>query len=478
MANPAGLARIDSDPRLARQLLPRVSLGALQTWMPAWELEEKIVAELKTGRRPIEFDLARANVRGEVEVSLMRVLPFDLDGRRMLGIMLCRLGGDAQRAARIDAPPGRWQEAIEAAGDAIWDWDVIRDLVWSSGALRTFLGEPAYERREGRMEWMNHVHPDDRAAAFAAYSRVLNGEAERFSVEYRSRPYRGSPQTWLLCRGRATARDSSGLAERMVGTIKDVTARHQLKTRLAEASRQMEQRVAERTRDLVAANEKLQLFAAAAAHDIAGPLRSIEGFAAILRADHFGDAVPDAQQLLARIETSARRLGRLLESLNTLFRDIEDAPGEALIDVDLVARDVLEAMWAPIKERNAKVQLRSLPPCVGSESLVRAVFSNLIGNALKFTGERADPEIEIGCAERQGETTYYVRDNGIGFDMEDAPRMFEPLGRLHPQSRFEGSGVGLTLAARIVERGGGRIWAEGTPGQGATFYFRFGPSGS
>jgi light-regulated signal transduction histidine kinase (bacteriophytochrome) len=210
-------------------------------------------------------------------------------------------------------------------------------------------------------------------------------------------------------------------------------------------------------------------------HDLRAPLRAIEGYARALDEDHGRALDAEGRRLLGVIRDNARRMGLLIDALVSYARLDRRELVRAPVDLTALARAVVEELRGTTGGAAVQVDLRPLPVVIGDPTLLRQVLANLIGNAFKFSGKVPEPRIEIG-ARREGEgegrdTVCYVRDNGAGFDMRFAGKLFGVFQRLHRVDEFEGLGVGLATAQRIVERHGGRIWAEGKVNEGATFYF-------
>jgi signal transduction histidine kinase len=229
-------------------------------------------------------------------------------------------------------------------------------------------------------------------------------------------------------------------------------------------------RLAQRAAALEAAVRDLQSFTYTVSHDLRAPLRAMAGFTGLLRED-FGARLPaEGQRLLARVEANVARMGELIDGLLELsqagLREMVSAPVDMGALAQEALRDALE-----LAPRRPAVSLAALPPVNGDPRLLRQVWANLIGNALKYTRHAPEPRIDIGSRAADGAHQYYVSDNGAGFDMQHAQRLFVLFQRLHGDSEFEGIGVGLALVKRIVERHGGEVFAQGAEGQGATFSF-------
>ncbi len=247
--------------------------------------------------------------------------------------------------------------------------------------------------------------------------------------------------------------------------------------RLQELNATLEARVSERTGELAhanlelaASNEQLESFSYSVSHDLRAPLRAVDGYAALLLRD--ADALPElARQRLQTVRDSAQHMGRLIDALLAFSRLSRRPVARARVDVAALAHEcVAEQRGAS----PAEVVIGALPAAAADPQLLRQVLANLVGNAFKYSARAPAPRIEIGALEQDGETVYFVRDNGVGFDMQHAGKLFGVFQRLHGTEEFEGTGVGLAIAQRIVVRHGGRIWAHAAPGAGATFFFTLG----
>lgn len=240
--------------------------------------------------------------------------------------------------------------------------------------------------------------------------------------------------------------------------------------RIRELNLSLERRVAERTAELEAANRELESFSYSVSHDLRTPLRAVAGFAALLRSQHAA-ALPDAgRHQLERIEANAARMGALIDDLLKLSRasmqELKRRPTDMEALARMAAHEATEHAARPVE-----VVIHALPPAQGDHTLLQQVWANLIGNAVKYSRGAAAPRIEIGARPLANAVEYYVRDNGAGFDPQQAARLFGLFQRLHSEEEFEGTGVGLALVERIVRRHGGQVGAEGATGAGATFRF-------
>lgn len=233
----------------------------------------------------------------------------------------------------------------------------------------------------------------------------------------------------------------------------------------------LEQELADRTRELRDAVAELESFAYSVSHDLRAPLRAINGFAEALVED-FGEKLdPEARRLLGIIQQNSRRMGQMIDALLEFSRLSRQPLEIGPLDIAALAHDVVDELRHQERGRAIDIAIAPLPAARGDRGLARRVLVNLIGNAFKFTRGRADGRVEIGSRSDGSETVYHVRDNGVGFDMRYAGKLFGVFQRLHRADEFEGTGVGLAVAQRILHRHGGRIWAEGKVDEGATFYF-------
>ncbi|MBS1819948.1 MAG: PAS domain S-box protein [Acidobacteria bacterium] len=245
---------------------------------------------------------------------------------------------------------------------------------------------------------------------------------------------------------------------------------------LRESEAQLETRVARRTQQLEAANRELEAFSYSVSHDLRAPLRAIAGYARMLDEDYGTALDPEGRRRLEVVQREAARMGTLIDDLLRFSRAGRQPLQQRVVDMTALARETLDEVQRQHPGRTVRATLDDVPPAMGDPGVLRQVWANLIGNAFKFTAPRPDATIEIGGRSGASTVRYYVRDNGVGFDMRYADKLFGVFQRLHTSAEFEGTGVGLALVQRIVARHGGEVWAEAEVGRGATFWFSL-PSG-
>jgi hypothetical protein len=234
---------------------------------------------------------------------------------------------------------------------------------------------------------------------------------------------------------------------------------------------ELEARVASRTRELDAANKELEAFSYSVSHDLRAPLRGVNGYCRIFLEDHGSSASPEARAVIEKALASADRMGVLIEDLLEFARLARQPLQRKTVSLDEIAGRVVQQVLAANEGRNVAVELGKLGEAQGDASLIEQVFVNLVSNAFKFTRHRQPSQISIGVETVDGDRVLFVRDNGAGFDMRYASKLFGVFQRMHSPDQFEGTGVGLSIVQRIVQRHGGHIWAEAEREKGATFFF-------
>jgi PAS domain S-box-containing protein len=254
--------------------------------------------------------------------------------------------------------------------------------------------------------------------------------------------------------------------------VRDITARKHAQDEIHRMNAELERRVIERTAQLEAANQDLEAFSYSVSHDLRAPLRHVMGFVDLLQKEAGPSLSEKSLHHLAKISGSAKRMGHLIDDLLAFSRIGQTALQKAEVNLDRLVTETLGDFEVETKDRKIAWQIHPLPSVQGDRALLRLVLVNLISNAVKFTGARAEARIEIGCRpDENGQTVIFIRDNGAGFDPRYTDKLFGVFQRLHSQAEFTGTGIGLANVQRIILRHGGRVWAEGVEDGGATFYF-------
>lgn len=401
-----------------------------------------------------------------------------LHGLRRASEAVFRERLEAVEAAR------RSQEQLEAVVEHMAEGLVIADatgqiLRWNTSALRLHGFSSSDEWALMLPEFGKIFEVSDPNGAVLPLerwplSRILHGE--QFDLqEIRVRRLGSDWERVFSCRGSMV--DNPEGQPLAFLTLTDVTDRARAEAETKSLHAALEDRVRSRTAELELANRELESFSYTVSHDLRSPLRAINGYASML-AEDCRDVLPDdGIRRLEMIERQSTRLGSLIDDLLDFSRLGRQAINRRVIDVGVMVQEVVEELSGRSGDRSLEFNVGELPPCLADGGLLRQVWANLIGNAIKYSGKRASARIEIGCDQVDGEPVYFVKDDGVGFDMAHAGHLFEVFHRLQPKE-YEGTGVGLAIVHRVVTRHGGNVWAEGRPEEGATFFFTVPPPGT
>ncbi len=249
---------------------------------------------------------------------------------------------------------------------------------------------------------------------------------------------------------------------------------HRLQLRnaeLEESHATLEKQVETRTRELAESNRQLESFSFSISHDLRAPLRAIDGFSQILLNEHASSLLPEGRRVLELVVKNSKHMAQLIEDLLAFSRLGRQEVVGSELNMNEMARDVYQDLTTPPGPRTIDFTVNPIPNACGDNAMVRQVWMNLIENAIKFSSHSSRPAIEIGAQKGETENVYFVKDNGVGFDPRFAGKLFQVFQRLHGSSQFTGTGVGLAIIHRIVQKHGGRVWAESQPNQGAQFFF-------
>jgi light-regulated signal transduction histidine kinase (bacteriophytochrome) len=297
----------------------------------------------------------------------------------------------------------------------------------------------------------------ERLRALEETQRATLNILEDFDDE-RSKLQRLQKATLNLLEDMGTDREQLGTIQRALLNILEDMEAERAKTEQARAMTE-------------AVNRELEAFTYSVSHDLRAPLRAISGFAEAVTEDYAPRLDDEGRRFLGLIAENAHKMGRLIDDLLAFSRLGRQQIVRAEIDMEALAASVLEDMASQWPGRDVRIRIGAVPSVWGDTAMIRQVLVNLFSNAVKFTRDRGEPAIEFGFTPAPEPGAYYVRDNGVGFDMRYADKLFGVFQRLHSVTEFEGTGVGLALVHRIVTRHGGRVWAEGVVDQGAAFYF-------
>ena len=367
--------------------------------------------------------------------------------------------------------------AAESTGLGTWDYDpVTRSLKLSERAAKLFaLGDiPA---APGFEQLLERIHPEDRPRISEELMRCLGpGKKDAANLEYRV-IVPGGGFRWVHTRARAfyAAPSVAGdKPDRLIGTVVDISERKRQQFEAKALSDELEAKVLERTSRLTAVNKELETFAYSASHDLRAPVRKIAAYAQAILESGQSELSPSDSGYFERIRAAAGRMERLIDDILSLARVTRHPIKAGQCDLSATARSIMDEFARGEPHRKVRVLVADGAVVQGDCELLAIALRNLLGNAWKFTGKREEARIEFGVEMRAGSRVFFVKDDGAGFDMRFAGKLFGAFQRLHREDEFPGTGVGLGIVERVVRRHLGRIWAEAEVGKGAAFFFTIG----
>ena len=327
-----------------------------------------------------------------------------------------------------------------------------------------------YENKEMlQQRWQDISHPDDLKMTQQQLDELLSGKAKFVRLIKRYIKKNGGT-IWAEV-NTVLQRDINGEPQYYITSAVDITKRKQAEDEIRKLNAGLEQRVRERTVQLEAANRELEAFSYSVSHDLRAPLRHISGYVDLVINHNRPVLSEKGQHYLDSIADSVHEMGLLIDHLLQFSRTGRTEMHRSPQDMNVLVKEVKESLCHDYPERSIKWNIEILPVVNCDSMMLHLVWMNLLGNAVKFTRNKKKARIEIGSRKEDGEIVFFVRDNGVGFDMKYAKKLFGVFQRLHPADEFEGTGIGLANVYRIISRHGGRTWAEAEPGKGAAFYF-------
>jgi PAS domain S-box-containing protein len=422
----------------------------------ARKYHEDDMAVIKLGKGTDEVELFEAADGRRLVIRTIKTPVRDAEGE-IIGLqgIFWDITAEKQAEEALAASQERFELAVRGSNDGIWDWNIPTGEVYFSDRFKELLGhEPdgfdnLYESFESRL------HPDDHDATVAAIESHLK-ERVRYDVECRLRT-KGGAYKWFHARGLATW-DAKGNAKRMCGSISDVTKR-----------KRAEETLLQRTEELERSNKDLEQFAWVASHDLKEPLRAVSNYVQLLER-RYGDLLDgEGKRFIGFAVDGAKRMRQLINDLLAFSRIGTRGKKLAPIDSGAVLSRALKSLALVIEETGAEVTTETLPVVWGDKGQLAQVFQNLIGNAIKFC--ETEPRITVSATRADNGWRFFVSDNGIGMEKSHLEKVFEVFQRLHTRESYNGTGIGLAVVRKIVERHGGKIRVESVPGEGSVFSF-------
>lgn len=398
--------------------------------------------------------LAEIGRRAEVLEESNRTLEREMSERREVEAAL--------RASEL-----RNRTLVAATTSVVWTADGRGHFMHELPSWSAYTGQTFDEYRGSG--WRAAFQTDDQQAVELAWAHAVDA-ADSFDLELRLWHESSKRHRYVVMRAVPIVDPAGGIRE-WIGTVTDIDDQRHAEDELHKLNAELEQRVAERTGQLEAVNKELEGFSYSVSHDLRAPLRAVLGFSKLLLEDHGGQLDEEARRKLGIVQNEAERMSVLIDDLLTFSRLGRQAIQPRELDMKALANGMFERLQAQSTGPKADFRIGSLPRASGDRVLLEQVWANFLSNAIKFSAKREHPAIEVGAISDGAEHIYFVRDNGAGFDPRYQSKLFGVFQRLHDNSEFAGTGVGLALVERIVTRHGGRVWADSKPDEGATFYF-------
>lgn len=358
-----------------------------------------------------------------------------------------------------------YKRIVETAQEGIWETDKDFNTVFVNTRMAEMLGYTVEEFLTSPATAF--LDEETKYLVPALKERRRNGVREQFELPFRRKD--GSRMIALV--SSAPYMSENGAYNGSLAMCVDITERKLVEEQVQRLNTELEERVAARTAQLSAVNRELEAFSYSVSHDLRAPLRALDGFSQILLEDYGERMDDDGLKYLQRVRAASQRMGQLIDSLLLLSRLTRVEMQAARVDLSQLAHSIKADLEEHHPERRVNFNIEENLVANGDERLLRAALTNLLDNAWKFTGNQNNPCIEFGRIQEQEQSVYFVRDNGVGFDMTYSNKLFGAFQRLHGFDEFEGTGIGLATVERIIHRHRGKIWADAAVGRGATFYF-------
>ena len=437
------------------------------------------IAQIKAGGAGLSGEARLRSKAGRIFDALSSAEMINYDGERCILSLTRDITERKAAEEQLRRSEASLVAAQHIASLGSWDLDLTdavqagrNPLTWSDEVFRIFGYEP------GGLEVTNEnffraVHPEDRERVRRAVAEAI-AQRRPYRIEHRIVRPDGTERI-VQEYSETTFDPASGRPVRLLGVVQDITTRRASEERIRNLNAELEQRVQERTSELEAANKELEAFSYSVSHDLRAPLRAIDGFSKMLQQDASSQLDEKSLRYLDRIRRGTERMGALIDDMLQLSRLSRAPMNRVEVDLSFMVRGALAELRAADPQRQVESLVAPDLKAGADATLLRAVLQNFVGNAWKYTSRRPKARIEFGAFDRDGERVFFIRDDGAGFDMAYADKLFGAFQRLHGADEFEGTGIGLATVQRVIHRHGGRVWAEAVVDRGATFFFTLAP---
>jgi PAS domain S-box-containing protein len=362
----------------------------------------------------------------------------------------------------------RFRLALKVAGMVAWDWHIAKNDLRYSNEPEMVFGTRSYGLKHSFDTFLNYVHPEDRKAVKTEIDHALSHKNLEYKQEFRI--LSGESQVRWMLSSATILRDNTGKAYRMTGVMWDITEHRETEEALRKLNLELEERIQERTVALARKNEELEAFVYSVSHDLKVPLQAMMGFIEIIRSQYRPQVNDVTGNYLGRLQAKVERMAEIINDLLTLSRAGKQKLKLDAVNISDLVQEMLQEKVEEEANRKAKIDISPNLLVNADVRFLKIVLENLLGNAWKYSRKKSVAEISFG----HNGNAFFIKDNGAGFDMQYANQLFQPFKRLHSEKDFSGTGIGLVTVQRIIERHGGKIWAEAEINQGATFFFTLG----